>query len=81
MCDAYEIRAQLSSPPDLSLEGEARRRFLQYTLAGAAANADVIILAQASMAGAAELVSDLGVPVLSSPPLGVEAAISAYRSA
>lgn len=37
MCDdAYAIRRELSEPADLSPEGEARRRFLQYTLAGAA---------------------------------------------
>jgi hypothetical protein len=39
----------------------------------------VIVLAQASMAGAAELCSDLPIPVLSSPALGVEAAIAAYQ--
>ena len=33
------------------------------------------------MAGAAELVSDLDVPVLSSPLLGVEEAVKAYRTA
>lgn len=36
MCDANEIRAQLSDPADLSPEGLSRRRFLQYTAAGAA---------------------------------------------
>ena len=39
---------------------------------------DVIVLAQASMAGAAALLGDLGVPVLSSPELGWEAAVRAY---
>jgi hypothetical protein len=38
-----------------------------------------IVLAQASMAGAADLLSDLPVPVLSSPRIGMEAAIAAYR--
>ncbi len=41
---------------------------------------DVIVLAQASMAPAAQLCSDLSVPVLSSPRLGAEAAIEAYRT-
>lgn len=36
---------------------------------------DVVVLAQASMAGAASLLSDVGVPVLSSPALGVRAAL------
>jgi hypothetical protein len=41
---------------------------------------DCIVLAQASMAGAADLLSDFPVPVLSSPRIGTEAAIAAYRS-
>jgi hypothetical protein len=41
---------------------------------------DCIVLAQASMAGAADLLSDLRIPVLSSPRIGIEAAIAAYRN-
>ena len=41
---------------------------------------DVVVLAQASMAGAAPLCADLGVPILSSPRLGLEAALAAYRA-
>jgi hypothetical protein len=47
-------------------------------LRGVASDADVIVLAQASMAGAAALCADLPVPILSSPRLGLEAAIRAY---
>lgn len=39
-----------------------------------AANAGVIVLAQASMAGVADRLVDLGMPVLASPALAVEAA-------
>ncbi len=39
------------------------------------ADADAVVLAQASMAGAAELLMDFPVPVLSSPRLGVERAL------
>jgi hypothetical protein len=39
----------------------------------------VILLAQASMAAAATRCTDLPIPVLGSPELGVEAAIAAYR--
>lgn len=39
---------------------------------------DVIVLAQASMAGAETLCADLPIPVLSSPRLGLEAAVQAY---
>jgi len=41
---------------------------------------DCIVLAQASMAGAADLLSDLPIPVLASPRIGMEAAITAYRN-
>jgi hypothetical protein len=41
---------------------------------------DTVLLAQASMAPAAELVGHLGIPVLSSPRLGLEAAMSMYRT-
>jgi hypothetical protein len=47
----------------------------------AAPAGDVIVLAQASMAGAAALCADLPIPILSSPRLGLEAAIQAYRAA
>ena len=40
-----------------------------------AADTDVVVLAQASMAGAQPLLADLGVPVLSSPALGVARAV------
>lgn len=43
----------------------------------AAPGADVVVLAQASMAGAAALLADLPVPVLSSPRLGLQAALLA----
>lgn len=42
--------------------------------------ADAIVLAQASMAGAAELCADLPAPILSSPRLGLEAALALYRA-
>jgi hypothetical protein len=45
----------------------------------AASKGDVIVLAQASMAGAAALCTELSIPVLSSPRLGLEAALQAYR--
>ncbi len=41
---------------------------------------DVIVLAQASMAAAEPLCAGLPCPVLSSPRLGVEAAVQAYRA-
>lgn len=47
------------------------------SLRAAAPSGDVIVLAQASMAGAADLCADLPFPILSSPRLGVEAALRA----
>jgi hypothetical protein len=46
-------------------------------LTKAAAGHDVVVLAQASMAGVATRCASLGVPVLSSPRLGVESAVRA----
>lgn len=40
------------------------------------AEGDVVVLAQASMAGAAKLCADLPIPVLSSPGIGLEYAVS-----
>jgi hypothetical protein len=40
---------------------------------------DLIVLAQASMAAAAPLCTQIGIPILSSPRLGLEAAVKAYR--
>jgi len=45
-----------------------------------AAGYDCIVLAQASMAGAADLLQGLPIPVLSSPRIGMEAAVTAYRN-
>jgi len=45
-----------------------------------AAGFDCIVLAQASMAGAADLLQGLPIPVLSSPRIGMEAAVTAYRN-
>jgi len=41
-----------------------------------AMTADVVVLAQASMAPAADLCRDIGVPILSSPVTGFQAAIA-----
>jgi hypothetical protein len=46
----------------------------------AAADADVVVLAQASMEDAAARCADLRVPVLATPRLGVEAALAALRA-
>lgn len=58
---------------------EAYWRRIAERLREAAAGFDAIVLAQASMAGAAELLADLGIPVLSSPRTGVQATVDYYR--
>jgi Asp/Glu/hydantoin racemase len=45
----------------------------------AATVSDVIVLAQASMAPAADLLADLPIPVLSSPRTAVERALGSVR--
>lgn len=42
-------------------------------------DADMVVLAQASMAGAVAALEDLGVPVLASPPLAVAQAVALFR--
>jgi hypothetical protein len=54
---------------------------IAQTLRADADGADVIVLAQASMAAAAPLCADLGIPILSSPRLGLEAALAACYTA
>lgn len=56
------------------------RHEIAASLREAAAQGDVIVLAQASMAEAAGLCADLPIPILSSPRLGVEAALKLFQS-
>ena len=50
------------------------------TVRAGSAGCDVVVLAQASMAGAADLLGDLPIPVLSSPRLGLEAALALLKA-
>jgi Asp/Glu/hydantoin racemase len=72
VADAWPLFAAGDRAGYASVIAEALRRE-----AGAA---DAVVLAQASMAGAADLLADLGAPVLASPRLGAEAAVAAWRS-
>ena len=58
---------------------EAYHQTIAHALSDVASKGDVIVLAQASMAEAVNRIPTLPIPVLSSPRLGVEAAIKAYR--
>jgi hypothetical protein len=60
------------------MDGYARD--IASAIEASTARGDVIVLAQASMAPAAELVAHLGIPVLTSPALGVRGAIEKYRA-
>lgn len=88
LLDAAERAGQAVQLQELLCEG-AWERFEQGDQAGylaaiaehlrrAASDADVIVLAQASMAGAAALCAELPIPILSSPRLGLEAALQVY---
>lgn len=55
---------------------EVYLRTVAAAVRAAVADADVVVLAQASMAGAVAALHDLGVPVLCSPELGVRAALT-----
>jgi hypothetical protein len=52
---------------------------LARTIGSTAVSGDLVLLAQASMAPVAQLVGRSDISVVSSPALGVEAAIAAYR--
>jgi glutamate-1-semialdehyde 2,1-aminomutase len=52
---------------------------IREDLAGPERRVDSVVLAQASMAGAQPLLADLGVPVLASPRLGVQAAAAEWH--
>ncbi|MBL8230678.1 MAG: hypothetical protein JNL98_19455 [Bryobacterales bacterium] len=73
----------MREPWDLFLQGDKPGYWaaIAARLRECAADYDAIVLAQASMAGAAPLLADLPVPVLASPRIGVEAAIAAYLAA
>jgi hypothetical protein len=58
---------------------EAYVRTVASAVRREAGSADVVVLAQASMAPAADGLGDLGIEVLSSPRLGIRAAIEAFR--
>ena len=68
---------------DAFLAGDTRAYLdiIVHAIEGALADTDVVVLAQASMAPAAQQLTHLTVPVLSSPELGVRDAIARIRAA
>ena len=64
----------------LSGDQVAYARSIADTIREAKRLVDVVVLAQASMAPAAELLADLGVEVLSSPQLGVRSILARVRA-
>ena len=71
-----EARARL-----VAGDAEAHHRIIADGLHDAAAGADAIVLAQASMTPALAHCGDIRVPLLTSPRSGLEAAIARWRSA
>ena len=61
-------------------DNEGYHERIAKSLRANAEGSDVVVLAQASMASAAKLCEDLPVPVLSSPELGMAAAIEALEA-
>ena len=62
-------------------DAEGHERIIAEGLHEAAASADAIVLAQASMTPALARCADIQVPLLTSPRSGLEAAIARYRAA
>ena len=71
-----EARARL-----VAGDAEGHERIIAEGLHEAAASADAIVLAQASMTPALARCADIRVPLLTSPRSGLEAAIARYRAA
>lgn len=73
-----QLRTHLAEGAWAHFEAGHQAAYLQAVAAAvrmAVGDAGVVVLAQASMAGAADALQGLGVPVLSSPELGVRAAL------
>lgn len=63
----------------LSGDRDGYHRMIAAGLVSMRGDAEVVVLAQASMAGAADHCPGFGIPILSSPRIGTEAVILAYR--
>lgn len=79
------VQPQTLLVPEAWVHFQAGDRAAYLTAVAAAVRAeqepaDAIVLAQASMAPAADLLADLGLPVLASPRLGVQAALRQLAS-
>ena len=71
-----EARARL-----VAGDAEGHARIIADGLHEAAASADAIVLAQASMTPALDRCADISIPLLTSPRSGLEAAIARWRAA
>ena len=71
-----EARARL-----VAGDADGHERIIADGLHEAAASADAIVLAQASMTPALARCADIAIPLLTSPRSGLEAAIARYRAA
>ena len=71
-----EARARL-----VAGDAEGHHRIIAEGLHAAAASADAIVLAQASMTPALARCADIAVPLLTSPRSGLEAAVARFRAA
>ena len=71
-----EARARL-----VAGDSEGHERIIAEGLHEAAASADAIVLAQASMTAALARCADIAIPLLTSPRSGLEAAIARWRAA
>ena len=62
-------------------DAEGHHRIIAEGLHAAAASADAVVLAQASMTPALARCADIAVPLLTSPRSGLEAAVARFRAA
>ena len=78
--DVVEVFCEGAWPHFERGDHAAYYREVALTIESMARPTDLVLLAQASMAPVAELVAHLNIPVLSSPKLGLERAMSLHRT-
>jgi len=79
--EMVDVLCELAWPHFARGDRDAYANEIARTVRAVASDTDIVVLAQASMAPAAERLEAIGIEALASPELGVRAALAAYREA
>jgi len=77
--EMVDVLCELAWPHFARGDRDAYANEIARAIRTVASEADIVVLAQASMAPAAERLEAIGIEALASPELGVRAALAAYR--